>query len=59
MNLLAVCRRVPDQLKGEDGQDLVEYGLLVTLLALIVMVAVLALGPLVSGLYLPIADIFP
>jgi pilus assembly protein Flp/PilA len=37
--------------KDEDGQTLVEYGLLLALLAIIVIVALLFLGPIVSGIF--------
>ncbi len=35
----------------EEGQTLVEYGLLLALIAIIVIVALLFLGPLVSGIF--------
>jgi pilus assembly protein Flp/PilA len=37
--------------KPERGQTLVEYGLLLALIAVIVIVALLFLGPIVSGLF--------
>ena len=37
--------------EDEDGQTLVEYGLLLALIAIIVIVALLFLGPLVSELF--------
>ena len=39
------------QSEDEDGQTLVEYGLLLALIAIIVIVALLFLGPLVSDLF--------
>lgn len=45
-NLLAQVRR-----DDEDGQTLVEYGLLLALIAIIVIVALLFLGPIVSELF--------
>ena len=37
--------------EDEDGQTLVEYGLLLALIAIIVIVALLFLGPLVSNIF--------
>ena len=45
-NLLAQLRR-----EDEDGQTLVEYGLLLALIAIIVIVALLFLGPIISELF--------
>jgi pilus assembly protein Flp/PilA len=39
------------QREDEDGQTLVEYGLLLALIAIIVIVALLFLGPLVSEIF--------
>ena len=39
------------QSSDEDGQTLVEYGLLLALIAIIVIVALLFLGPLVSDIF--------
>ena len=39
------------QSDDEEGQTLVEYGLLLALIAIIVIVALLFLGPLVSGIF--------
>jgi pilus assembly protein Flp/PilA len=39
------------QSKDEEGQTLVEYGLLLALIAIIVIVALLFLGPLVSDIF--------
>jgi pilus assembly protein Flp/PilA len=35
--------------EDEDGQTLVEYGLLLAFIALIVIVALMFIGPIVSG----------
>ena len=35
----------------EEGQTLVEYGLLLALIAIVVIAALLVLGPLVSGIF--------
>jgi pilus assembly protein Flp/PilA len=45
-NLLAKFRR-----EDEEGQTLVEYGLLLALIAIIVIVALLFLGPIVSRIF--------
>ena len=39
------------QSTDEEGQTLVEYGLLLALIAIIVIVALLFLGPLVSDIF--------
>ncbi len=39
------------QSEDEDGQTLVEYGLLLALIAIIVIVALLFLGPIVSRIF--------
>lgn len=36
---------------SQPGQTLVEYGLLLALIAVVVIVALLFLGPIVSGLF--------
>ena len=38
-------------MKTERGQTLVEYSLLIALIAIIVIVALLFLGPIVSGIF--------
>jgi len=44
--LLAQFRR-----EDEEGQTLVEYGLLLALIAIIVIVALLFLGPIISQIF--------
>ena len=39
------------QSEDEEGQTLVEYGLLLALIAIIVIVALLFLGPIISELF--------
>ena len=39
------------QREDEDGQTLVEYGLLLALIAIIVIVALIFLGPIISQLF--------
>ena len=45
-NLLAQLQR-----EDEEGQTLVEYGLLLALIAIIVIVALIFLGPIISQLF--------
>ncbi|MDQ4034396.1 MAG: Flp family type IVb pilin [Chloroflexota bacterium] len=49
-NLLARFRS-----EDEDGQTLVEYGLLLALIAIIVIVALIFLGPIISQLFSNVA----
>jgi pilus assembly protein Flp/PilA len=42
--------------EDEDGQTLVEYGLLLALIAIIVIVALIFLGPIVSQLFQNIGE---
>jgi len=43
------------QSEDEEGQTLVEYGLLLALIAIIVIVALLFLGPIVSDIFSNVA----
>jgi pilus assembly protein Flp/PilA len=45
-NLLGFLRR-----DDEEGQTLVEYGLLLALIAIVVIAALVVLGPIVSGIF--------
>jgi pilus assembly protein Flp/PilA len=40
----------------EDGQTLVEYGLLLALIAIVVIAALIILGPIVSGIFEEVGD---
>ena len=40
----------------EEGQTLVEYGLLLALIAIVVIAALIILGPIVSGLFEEVGD---
>ena len=44
------------QREDEDGQTLVEYGLLLALIAIIVIVALIFLGPIVSQIFQNVGD---
>jgi pilus assembly protein Flp/PilA len=50
-NLLAHLRR-----EDEEGQTLVEYGLLLALIAIVVIAALVILGPLVSGIFTTVGN---
>ena len=41
---MSLCLNIINWLNSEDGQDLAEYGLLLGLIAVVVMIAVVALG---------------
>jgi pilus assembly protein Flp/PilA len=42
--------------EDEDGQTLVEYGLLLALITLVVIAALFILGPIVSGFFIDMGD---
>jgi len=46
-------------LKDENGQGMVEYGLIIGLIAIVVIVALLALGPKIRNLFQDTADSMP
>ncbi|MGI6166982.1 MAG: Flp family type IVb pilin [Eubacteriales bacterium] len=43
-------------LKDENGQGMVEYGLIIGLIALVVIVALIALGPKIKDLFTNVGD---
>ena len=53
--LIAFIRHHLDS-DDEKGQTLVEYGLLLALLAIVVVVALLFLGPIVSRVFQEVGD---
>jgi Flp pilus assembly pilin Flp len=62
MTSTPVLRRLQELLTNastEDGQALVEYALLISLVALVAVVAVQAFGLGVSDLYSKINDVYP
>jgi pilus assembly protein Flp/PilA len=62
MTLTSVVRRLQDlarRASAEDGQALVEYALLISLVAVVCFVAVQAFGLGVSGLYSKINAQYP
>lgn len=46
-----MLRSLKHLLLAEDGQDLVEYALLASLIAMASLVALRELGPVIAGLY--------
>lgn len=46
-------------IKDEDGQGMVEYGLIIGLIAVVVVVAIVALGPKIRDLFLNIGNKIP
>jgi pilus assembly protein Flp/PilA len=46
-------------LPREEGQGLVEYGMILVLIAVIVALVLLLLGPTVGNLYSTVVDAFP
>jgi len=46
-------------LKDENGQGMVEYGLIIGLIAIVVIVALIALGPKIKNLFQKSADVMP
>ena len=44
---------------SEDGQGLTEYGLIIMLIALVVIVALTVAGPVIANFYDQIAEAFP
>ena len=43
-------------IRDDEGQDMVEYGLLAALISIAAVLAVQAIGPLVSDLYVRVKD---
>jgi Flp pilus assembly pilin Flp len=52
-------KKLPGFARAEDGQALVEYALLISLVALTALVAVQAFGLGVSSLYSTIVSVYP
>jgi Flp pilus assembly pilin Flp len=45
-------------LRDEEGQDVVEYGLLAAFISVFAVITIKAIGPLVNDLYVKIKDAF-
>lgn len=52
-NLLAY---VQNRRESEEGQTLVEYGLLLALIAIVVIAVLILLGPAISGIFQSVND---
>jgi pilus assembly protein Flp/PilA len=46
-------------IRNEEGQDLIEYALLIVLIAIVVIASLRTLGPAVAGVYDTITAEFP
>lgn len=46
-------------LREEDGQDMVEYGLLAAFISIVAILALQAIGPLVNAVYVSIQNALP
>lgn len=46
-------------LREEDGQDMVEYGLLAAFISIVAIAALNAIGPLVNAVYVAIQNALP
>jgi len=49
-------RKMLDFLKDENGQGMVEYGLIIALIAIVVIAALLILGPKIAALFNTVSD---
>jgi Flp pilus assembly pilin Flp len=58
-SILRQLKKLPGLTRAEDGQALVEYALLISLVALTALVAVQAFGVGVSSLYSTIVSVYP
>jgi Flp pilus assembly pilin Flp len=44
--------------RDEEGQDVIEYGLLAAFISIVALLTIKAIGPLVNDLYVKIKDAF-
>ena len=51
VSMTAFIAGVKNRLTSEKGATMVEYGIMVAFIAVLVMVAVMALGPQIAGLF--------
>jgi pilus assembly protein Flp/PilA len=49
-------RKMLDFLKDENGQGMVEYGLIIALIAIVVIAALVILGPKIADLFNTVSD---
>lgn len=46
-------------LREDDGQDMIEYGLLAAFISIVAIVALRAIGPLVNAVYVAVQNALP
>ena len=46
-------------LREDDGQDMIEYGLLAAFISIVAIVALRAIGPLVNAVYVGVQNALP
>lgn len=51
-----MMEKVKGLLKGKKGQGMVEYGLIIGLIAVVVIAALVILGPKIAGLFTQVSD---
>jgi pilus assembly protein Flp/PilA len=50
-NLAALTRYLPERLRAQAGQTMAEYGILIAVIALVVVLAAITLGGSISSLF--------
>lgn len=51
VSVTAYIAGIKDRFQSEKGATMVEYGIMVAFIAVLVMIAVIALGPQIAGLF--------
>jgi pilus assembly protein Flp/PilA len=51
-----VARLYPTDLRREEGQTMTEYGVLLALIAVVVIVALLVLGPKIANVFTSVSN---
>ncbi|TNB70889.1 Flp family type IVb pilin [Arthrobacter sp. BB-1] len=51
VSMTAYIAGIKDRFQSEKGATMVEYGIMVAFIAVLVMVAVIVLGPQIAGLF--------
>jgi pilus assembly protein Flp/PilA len=59
MLMLKLWMMVQKVLQKEEGQSMVEYGLIIALIAVVVIAALVVLGPKIAGLFSNVATNIP
>jgi Flp pilus assembly pilin Flp len=54
----ATMLNLRSRFRDEEGQDVIEYGLLAAFISVVAIVTIRAIGPLVNDLYVKINDAF-